>query len=485
MSKPVFEVDKEGLAKLLDKRGKQFVVFELVSNAWDEKGVTEVKVSLTPVPNSPYAHIIVEDDAPEGFHDLSHAYTLFAESTKKKDAEQRGRFNLGEKLVIALCRDAFVMTTTGTVGFTENGRVSSRESQPKGSTFSGQFRCTRREYEEICREVTRLLPPEGVTTTFNGIPLPHRTPAKTFRTSLPTEVADNEGYLRPTRRQTDIEVLRVRAGEQGWLYELGVPVVEVGGAFHVNVMQKVPLNSDRDNVTPAYLKEIRAYVVNNTFDLLTDDDASEKWIDDAIEHKDISSDAVEGIMTKRYGEKRVVYDPSDPEGSKLAMSKGYTVIPGRAFSRSGWSNIKKFGGALPAGQVTPSPRPYSDDPNAPVRPEYTGEITEGMQRIIDWTAKMGEVLLGRPVTTTLVAVWPPKFGATFRYGGYSMEYNVSSLGKKWFDQNPESEAVMELIIHEFGHHYSDDHLSSKYHDALCKLGARYGSWALTQQGVLA
>jgi 3-(3-hydroxy-phenyl)propionate hydroxylase len=31
--------------------------------------------------------------------DLTHAFTLFAESAKKGDAEKRGRFNLGEKLV--------------------------------------------------------------------------------------------------------------------------------------------------------------------------------------------------------------------------------------------------------------------------------------------------------------------------------------------------------------------------------------------------
>jgi hypothetical protein len=473
MSKPVFEVDKEGLAKLLDKRGKQFVVFELLSNAWDESSVTKVNVTLTPLPNSPFANIVVADDAPEGFHDLTHAYTLFAESTKKKDAEQRGRFNLGEKLVIALCREAKIITTKGSVAFNDKGRIESRAvSQTQGSTFSGTFRCTRAEYEQVCAEINRLLPPAGIETTFNGKPLPYRDPAKTFRVTLPTEIADSEGYLRATRRQTVVEVQR--AISAGWLYELGVPVVEVGGAFNVNVMQKVPLNSDRDNVTPAYLKEIRAYVVNNTFDLLTDDDASEKWVDDAIEHKDISSDAVEGILTKRYGEKRVVYDPSDPEGSKLAMSKGYTVIPGRAFSRSGWSNIKRSGAALPAGQVTPSPKPYSDDPNAPVREEYKGEITEGMQRIIDWTKQMGHALLDADINVILIADRRVPASATF--GGRQIEYNVSFLGRKWFDQLPTSEEVMSLIIHEFGHYYSGDHLSSQYHKALCKLGARYGTW---------
>jgi len=28
------------------------------------------------------------------------------------------------------------------------------------------------------------------------------------------------------------------------------------------------------------------------------------------------------------------------------------------------------------------------------------------------------------------------------------------------------------LIHEWGHHYETDHLSSEYHEALCKIGAK-------------
>ena len=31
---------------------------------------------------------------------------------------------------------------------------------------------------------------------------------------------------------------------------------------------------------------------------------------------------------------------------------------------------------------------------------------------------------------------------------------------------------MDLLIHEFGHEYSGDHLSDKYHDALTSLAAK-------------
>lgn len=105
MLKDWFEVSKEGLAKILERKGKEFALFELLQNGWDEPGVTKVSVTLE-YRGRNKALLAVEDDAPEGFKDLSHAFTLFADSTKKSNPEQRGRFNLGEKLVLAICDES-------------------------------------------------------------------------------------------------------------------------------------------------------------------------------------------------------------------------------------------------------------------------------------------------------------------------------------------------------------------------------------------
>jgi hypothetical protein len=78
-------------------------------------------VSLTAVPGRPRTALSVEDDSPEGFRELAHAYTLFAESYEKGLPEKRGRFNLGEKLVLAMCEEATISTTTGAVHFDAGG----------------------------------------------------------------------------------------------------------------------------------------------------------------------------------------------------------------------------------------------------------------------------------------------------------------------------------------------------------------------------
>ena len=85
-----FDVDKEGLAKILEKRGKAFAIFELIQNAWDTNA-KNVSVRLVPVPVHPKAILEVEDDDPNGFANISHAFTLFAESEKIGCCARKGK----------------------------------------------------------------------------------------------------------------------------------------------------------------------------------------------------------------------------------------------------------------------------------------------------------------------------------------------------------------------------------------------------------
>jgi len=43
-----FEVDKQGLAKILERRGKEFALFELVQNAWDEREKGQPRKRVNP-----------------------------------------------------------------------------------------------------------------------------------------------------------------------------------------------------------------------------------------------------------------------------------------------------------------------------------------------------------------------------------------------------------------------------------------------------
>jgi hypothetical protein len=106
MTKQWFDVDRAGLGRQAEEHGKGRLIGELVQNALDEPGVTQIAIALALVPGRPLADLTVEDDSPEGFRDLAHACTLFAPSYNRQNPEQRGQFNLGEKMVLAVCRRA-------------------------------------------------------------------------------------------------------------------------------------------------------------------------------------------------------------------------------------------------------------------------------------------------------------------------------------------------------------------------------------------
>lgn len=476
--KPVFEVDKQGLAKILARRGKELALLELWQNSADEEGVSEIEMSLAPDGNqSGRYELVVEDDAPEGFADLAHAYTLFAESKKKADPRQRGRFNLGEKLVIALCSWVQISTTKGLVEFTDEGRMEYDDAREHGSRFHAMLEMTEEEAQRAEDAIHSLIVPAGITTRFNGVKLPERAPLHEFEVSLRTEIADEEGYLRPTRRKTRVAVYEPRDGEVACLYEMGIPVVETGDTWHVDLGQKVPLTTDRDNVPPGYLRDVRAAVLNECAHLLTPDSAGAKWVDDALEDEAVEGEAVKAVVTERYGEKVVIEDRTDQEGTKIAVSKGYTVIPGGAFSKPAWKAVKQAEAARPAGQVTPSPNPNVGDEELKLMdPEHW---PEGVKVVAEYAQMLADRLLGETIRVRVVSdiKWP--FAATYGKGSPAptLTLNYGRLGHKWFAAG-RTEAVDALLLHELAHHRVADHLNEEFADEIGRLGAKLAQLAL-------
>lgn len=464
-----FTVDKEGLAKTLERRGKQFVLYELLQNCWDTNA-GEARVTMEPIKGRPLVNIEVTDDDAEGFVDLSHAFTLFAESVKKDDPEKRGRFNLGEKLVLALCDDAKIVSTKGSVIFDKDGRRAGREKTEKGSTFRATLRMTREEYDGVLEALRLLIPPHEMRTYVNGVELDCPKRVSGFRVTLATEKADAEGFLRRTRRETLVQLHECPKGQTPHLYEMGIPIVELMGGepWHINIHQKVPLNADRDNVTPAYLRELRTAMLNHMHKHLKgEDDATKAWVRDAAADPNATKEAVQHVKTERFGEKAVAYDPSDPEGSKKAMAEGYTVIPGGSLSAGEWANVKRDGLVLPAGQVTPS------------RPEKVAETlvldldmeTAGMQSLKKFVTAIGQALIGVPVYTAFIRSPSADTVASWREGVMTFNIAHSMLGEKWFDKGV-SFQQLDIIVHELGHHIASDHLSKEYNNALTFLAAK-------------
>lgn len=459
-----FQVDKDGLAKLLKQRGPGFMVYELWQNAVDEK-TTRINIELRKPPNSQYAILSVEDDNPDGFRELRDAWVLFAESMKKGDPTKRGWMNLGEKLVLACCRTAQIETTTGGVYFDGKGRrSSSRSCRDAGSKFTGELKLTWEEVGELGLAAKRLISPPGVDTYFNGVKLEFRRPTGTEEATLDTRVANADGEMVRSRRKTIVEIYEVEAGRPGWIYEMGIPVVETGDLYDVNVLQKVPLNSDRDNVTPGFLREVRTVVLNGMANKLTPLEATEKWVREAASSPEVEPAAFVKVMDLRFGAKRVGADPSDKEGENIAKSKGYVVVTGGSLTPGEWDNARRTEAIKPAGQVTPSPKPFSDG-GVPLVYMTEDKFTPAMT----WFQKLALrtcLLLTGKVATVLFTNTPTwGFSGTWSRNDSTLIVNVGRLGYLWFEGGIAD--IVDFLVHELAHDHGH-HLEESYHKACTK-----------------
>lgn len=471
-----FEGSKEGLEKIARRRGLTYVLFELMSNCWDTDA-TQVTMTFEPLPNRPVVRVRIEDDDPDGFADLSHSYTLFAESIRKGDVVKRGRFCAGDKLVLAVCDRAEINSTKGSVIFDADGRRSSKKRRDRGSVFEGDVKMTREELSEVLTAAKLLLPPVGVETRVDGVLLQPRPLLKSFEATLPTEVADAEGYLKPTARKTTVNIYEPLPGEPGRIYEMGIPVCETGDHFDVDIQQKIPISMERNSVTASFLKTVRVHVLNETFGLLKHVHAATPAVQEAISDKRVSTEAITKVLDLQYGKNRAIFDPSDVEAGQDLVSKGYNLIPGGAFSRDTWLNIKEHGAAVPAGKLNPTPKPYSSDPDAASRKLIPEEKwSPGMKNIANYTRSLASKLIQKNIA---VVFDQGRIQDNFLacYGDGELTFNISKLGYAFFDNGPNA-AVNSLLLHELAHDFERSHLSQKFSDAIEKMAAQMIDLAL-------
>jgi hypothetical protein len=476
-SEPWLVVSIEGLRKTLERKGKSFAIFELVQNSWDADA-TEVVVNLTKPNKNGVSVLTCVDNAPHGYQDLSNAHTMFAESAKKTDATKRGRFNVGEKHVLALCDEATITSTTGQVIFnSDRTRTSSTKHTKVGSEFYGKMQLTMAEWESMMKDAQKLFPP--VTTIFNGEVLPERTPIKVFETTLPTEVADERGILRTRQRKSEVRLYALNKGETAMLYEKGLPVVELQTEWHVDVQQKVPVNIERDSVSGAYEKAIYVAVLNEMHQTITNEEsATKQWVNTALEDSRVNTDATQTVITARFGDKAVTHDPNDKGSNKECTAQGHTVVTGGALSKAAWANVKKAKEVNPnfmrvAGDVCPTD--LVDAPDKIIPPEKYGDDTT---RFVAFIERVSPFLLNHPVK---VQVSDDKDNHMYGCTEWEKKKYIFTINLAYQDTS-DWEKNYELLIHELAHHAvrSTDHLCRAFWESVTNIGARLAQLALQE-----
>lgn len=452
MKKNWFEVSREGLRQLQAGKPKDFVVRELIQNAWDEE-ITSCHLHVSRCGKS-LVEITVEDDSPEGFRDITHAFTLFAPTYKRKDPEKRGRFNIGEKQVLAICEKAIVSTTKGTVVFDSQGRTSKRMKRKKGSIISLTLRMNKEEKEAMLDSIKLYLPPKGISFQVNGCSVLYREPYKELKATLLTDIQRENEMIR-TYRET--EVWLHKADGDAYLYEMGLPVCKIDCPYHVDVQQKVPMSIDRNKVSQGYLQNLFAWVLNETYEDISSKASSEPWIREAVSNKGISEEAVRAVVKSRYGGKVVVATPGDKYSIDEALSRGYKVVYGSELSSKEWGNIRKAEAIQSSSALFPTE--FADDAEKV-------EKDDDMIKVEKLAKRIAKRCLGINIDVQFLE-WS---GVSAQYGHGILTFNVRRLGKRFFNF-PVNARMIDVITHELAHE-KGFHTEASYHTCLTRMAGK-------------
>jgi hypothetical protein len=491
MKKPLVEISVDGRRRLLAGRDKKFLLDELLSNAWDADKVSRVDVSLTPPDKHGHSVLTVIDNCPTGWGDLTDAYTMYAESSRRGDAEKRGRFNMGEKDVLIVSLNGKLTTVSGQQIWDRKGRWSGRETRKIGSEWMGIFELTQPEFDHICTHASTLIPPTGIVTFFNDVALAARKPLNNFMVTLPLPLGQRGENSKMVERKTHVTVYERLPGEKAHLFELGVPVVELlgGDLWHVNIGQKIPQPTERDNVPPSYLHKVRVAVYNAKFNDVPTDVAGATWITDAMGGSKITDAAITHAMKSRHGEEWATRSTTDKGSKNEAVSKGYTVVERNSLPKEVLARLAKVVKA----DGTPLLRTTKDvaptDMSLKIPPSMTIPPTKWSPAMRDYAMlveKVAPLLIKKPITVRFIDENDVYIQGCFNKGlmikeGFKREFGVLTVNLAIHDIDSAAENYF-LLIHELSHNrlYNNDHLDRKFYDECTSLGARLTILAVEQ-----
>jgi len=455
-----FDIDVKGFKALQEGRPKTFIINELTQNAFDEDTAV-CDISIRFLKQEKQIHIVVMDDSPEGFRDISHAYTLFANTYKRLDPKKRGRFNLGEKQVISLCSYAKVMTTKGTIVFDDTGRHEFPEKRSAGSLVELYLDGTQKEVDELIKHSRTIIPPESVKYMVNGTTI--HTPAifASYKTILQTEVLIND-VMELTKRKTEVRLIQP-IDNKPMIYEMGIPIAETDCEWSIDVQQKIPLNIDRNSVRHAFRQDLYSSVLNETFNEITEPSAT--WVRMATKDKNTTDEAIKAVMHQRFGDKFCIANPLDKFAMDEALSQGYAVIHGGQLSKEEWARIKEATGIESVTQKFNS---------KDLRECQPMPVDSNMQAVASYAYRIAERILGIKIDVKFVN--SPGNVTLASYGNRTLIFNAGALGKSFFAK-PICARTTDLIIHELGHE-AGFHVEKSYHELLTKLGAELTMLAL-------
>jgi hypothetical protein len=270
----------------------------------------------------------------------------------------------------------------------------------------------------------------------------------------------------------------------------------------------VPVGFDRDNVPPAYLRQLRTEALNALHSQISPKDVNETWVRDAVSSKDVTQEAFKAVLDQRFGENRIMADPTDTEATRRAIAAGYTPVYGNQLTQGERDNIRTFrehgwDPVVPAGQSAFATKKWFTPGGRPSKVIEPENYTFRQKKVVEYAQAVAHATLGKSIDVMILCEPTLGFSGMYRpsakglgdlpeldalfaalfAGRPLLTLNLGRLGKAWFEATSVDglERINWLLIHEFGHDNGLDHLSDEFHDGLCNVGSKLATAILTGQ----
>ena len=460
-----FEISAIGMKMLHEGRPLWQLVKELIANCFDEE-ISLCSVSINTVGKG-IIEVIVEDDG-QGFIDIEDSWTLMKPTPKRSNPNVRGRFNIGEKELISVSRNAIIETVGKSVIFDlKGGRKVKNNKRENGTIITATVRGKQNEIQNTMETLRTFIAPKNVNYILNSnhievLPVYNREKITTFETTLKTVLASglNEP-IRNTTRKTKIDVYKP-IKEKGGIYEMGIYIQDTEMPYDININQKVPLPPNRDVVSNSYLQDVYAEVLGRVKDEVSESNSSASWINLALEDDRTTIETVRVMKEKQIGTNTVLWS-TDQQANEDAIIDGKDIIHGRTLNPIVREKYKEVG-------LQTSHDVYGADTIPRISFE---DPTRDMLRVETYTRQLSQKLLGIDCEVTFSNNPTANQLASYNPSTNKLDFNVGRLGKKWFGNCP-SEKHTSLIVHELGHaNRGVNHHTGEYVDTLISMLTRY------------
>jgi|GEM_PF-3629164 hypothetical protein len=402
-------------------------------------------------------------------------------TTSDQSASKRGRFGRGLIDVISICERAEIRTLGHRLAF-QPGRcvISAIRNHEAGLAFEGLLRHPGAEEAELKRFFESIILPEGVEFEFNGVRVPHR---ETFRTAanvrLPTPLLDPKTEtVRSQRMPTEVGLV-AKFGETPMIYELGIPVDDAPWSlpYDINVMQKTPLDIDRNMLPDKYKAQVVAELVEPSSDLYEEltrkeGKAPPEIADKPDNAKRLSESAQTAIVEAHLKTSRDLIlrrnplDDDDLSESQELEGRGYLPV-NRGHLPSGLSALLED---CPTVHKT-------HDEKCKALSRSTDSFPKETARQAACLRVFGEIasaLVGSPVRCERIQ--GEGFEGAWQDGDLGLNIDVPFL---W--DNPLGEKALGVLVHECAHANVSGHCPA-FEMESAQLGARLAIWVAKNPG---